>query len=74
MFLAFFGWFVDYRSLRFFMRQLRWPHFLFLKGDDKMYEKPCIRIILLSELDVIATSYKPEENWEDDNVDYGGWT
>ena len=39
-----------------------------------MYEQPCIRIIQFSELDLITASYDPEVDWEDENVDSGGWT
>lgn len=39
-----------------------------------MYEQPCILFIEFSEIDVITASNDPERNWEDDNVDYGGWT
>jgi len=37
-----------------------------------MYEEPKLQILLYAQADVVRTSGETE--WEDENVDNGGWT
>ena len=43
-----------------------------------MYEEPKLGVLLFPQEDVIRTSpgldFSGETDWEDDNVDVGGWT
>ena len=36
------------------------------------YENPEIEVIKLSTVDIVSTS-EPEDEWNDDNTDPGGW-
>ena len=39
-----------------------------------VYETPILYYITLIKDDVITASSPDEEEWEDDNADYEGWT
>ena len=40
-----------------------------------MYEEPYLRVILFPDCDVVHTSNNDfDDEWQDENVDDGGWT